>query len=83
MTNDEFVAALISTGYTPELALKMAKIVEGSIGANKITKNCENCGGIATVYAMDTCAGGWGGRYCDSHIPTGFQITDRYAGSNK
>lgn len=31
MTNDEFVAALISTGYTPELALKMAQIVQKSI----------------------------------------------------
>jgi hypothetical protein len=26
---------------------------------------------------MDTCAGGWGGRYCDGHIPTGFQVTDQ------
>jgi hypothetical protein len=38
---------------------------------------CENCGEKATVYAMDTCAGGWGGRYCDSHIPKGFFISDR------
>ena len=34
MTNDEFVAALISTGYTPELALKMAEIVQRSIDNN-------------------------------------------------
>ena len=42
-----------------------------------MTRSCENCGGVATVYAMDTCAGGWGGRYCDGHIPTGFQVTDQ------
>ena len=45
--------------------------------------NCENCGGVATVYAMDTCAGGWGGRYCNSHIPKGFQITDRISQEGK
>ncbi len=47
-----------------------------------MAKNCEHCGIAATVYAMDTCAGGWAGHYCDSHIPKGFQITDRYAGGN-
>lgn len=48
-----------------------------------MNEKCENCGGVATVYAMDTCAGGWGGNYCDSHIPKRFQITDRLTGSNK
>jgi hypothetical protein len=47
------------------------------------TKNCEYCGVKATVYAMDTCAGGWAGRYCDVHIPAGFQITDRYTENDK
>jgi len=42
------------------------------------TPACENCGEKATVYAMDTIADGWAGRYCDSHIPKGFYITDRY-----
>jgi hypothetical protein len=42
---------------------------------------CENCGGIATVYAMDTIADGWGGRYCDAHIPHGFFVSDRLAGA--
>ena len=42
------------------------------------TKVCEYCKVPATVYAMDTCAGGWGGSYCDVHIPSGFNITDRF-----
>lgn len=42
-----------------------------------MSKVCENCGGPATVYAMGPHAGDWGGRYCDSHIPAGFNITDR------
>ena len=42
------------------------------------TKVCEYCKVPATVYAMDTCAGGWGGYYCDVHIPSGFDITDRF-----
>jgi hypothetical protein len=42
-----------------------------------MSKACENCKGQATVYAMDTCAGGWGGYYCSLHTPTGFQITDQ------
>lgn len=50
----------------------------------EINKNvCERCGDDATVYAMDTCADGWGGRYCDSHIPTGFIITDKFAKKDK
>jgi len=44
---------------------------------------CERCGDDATVYAMDTCADGWGGRYCDSHIPRGFIITDKFAKKDK
>ena len=39
---------------------------------------CEACKQPATVYAMDTIPNGWGGSYCDSHIPTGFKITDKY-----
>ena len=46
-------------------------------------KNCENCKGVADVYAMDTYSGGWGGYYCNSHIPTKFQITDYIKGENK
>jgi len=46
-------------------------------------KVCERCGEPATVYAMDTCANGWGGNYCDNHIPTGFQITDRFTEKDK
>ena len=42
-----------------------------------MTRSCENCGGVATVYAMDTISDGWGGYYCESHIPTGFYRTDR------
>lgn len=41
-------------------------------------KTCETCGGKATVYAMGPYAGDWAGRYCDAHIPTGFNITDRF-----
>lgn len=44
---------------------------------------CERCGDDATVYAMDTYANGWGGRYCDSHIPRGFIITDKFAKKDK
>ena len=39
-------------------------------------KTCENCGCQATVYAMGASAGDWGGYYCNSHIPTGFMVTD-------
>lgn len=39
-------------------------------------KTCENCGSQATVYAMGRGSGDWGGYYCNSHIPKGFQITD-------
>jgi hypothetical protein len=45
-------------------------------------KVCESCNRPATVYAMDTIADGWGGRYCNNHIPRGFQITDRFGGNN-
>ena len=41
-------------------------------------KVCETCYDPATVYAMDTYSGGWGGRYCNDHIPAGFIITDRF-----
>lgn len=41
-------------------------------------KTCENCKGKATVYAMGSYAGDWGGYYCSVHIPTGFNITDRF-----
>lgn len=41
---------------------------------------CENCGGVATVYAMGRSAGDWGGRYCNAHIPQGFTITDIFKG---
>ena len=41
-------------------------------------KVCETCYDPATVYAMDTCSGGWAGRYCNDHIPAGFEITDRF-----
>lgn len=39
---------------------------------------CENCQEDATVYAMDTCAGGWAGRYCAQDIPQGFTIVKHY-----
>ena len=45
-------------------------------------KVCENCDAKATVYAMGPYAGDWGGRYCESHLPIGFQITDRFDGGN-
>ena len=45
-------------------------------------KVCENCKQEASVYAMDTISDGWGGYYCDSHIPTGFYRTDRLIGGN-
>lgn len=41
-------------------------------------KTCENCKGKATVYAMGPRAGDWGGYYCNAHIPTGFNITDKF-----
>ena len=43
-----------------------------------MAKNCENCGGIAEVYAMGPRSGDWAGYYCEVHIPTGFNVTDRY-----
>jgi hypothetical protein len=39
-------------------------------------KTCENCGEPAEVYAIGKYAGDWGGRYCLTHIPAGFMITD-------
>lgn len=48
-----------------------------------MSKVCESCKGQATVYAMDTCAGGWGGYYCNSHTPTGFQVTDQLEGEGE
>jgi hypothetical protein len=48
-----------------------------------MSKVCENCKGQANVYAMDTYAGGWGGYYCNSHTPTGFQITDQIKGKGE
>jgi hypothetical protein len=44
---------------------------------------CENCGKPAEVYAMGKYAGDWGGRYCLTHVPTGFMITDSYTPENK
>jgi hypothetical protein len=38
MTRDEFRLALISTGYTPELASKIAEIFQGSIDNNNTKK---------------------------------------------
>lgn len=34
-------------------------------------KTCSHrdCQDVATFYAMDTCAGGWGDYYCSIHIP--------------
>ncbi len=43
-----------------------------------MTKTCENCGAIAEVYAMGRYSGDWGGYYCEPHIPTGFNVTDRF-----
>jgi hypothetical protein len=40
-------------------------------------KNCDNCANPAEVYAMGRYAGDWGGRYCLTHVPGGFMITDR------
>jgi hypothetical protein len=48
-----------------------------------MAKNCENCGVVATVYAMGARSGDWGGYYCDAHIPTGFGVTDRFKGEEK
>jgi len=42
------------------------------------TPKCDNCGDSADVYAMDKISGGWAGRYCLSHKPNGYVITDRY-----
>lgn len=42
-------------------------------------RDCEQgCGRQATVYAMDSIPGGWGGRYCDE-CPSklGFTITEK------
>ena len=39
---------------------------------------CENCEGVATVYAMGAGAGDWAGRYCATHIPQGFTIVKYY-----
>jgi hypothetical protein len=46
-------------------------------------KTCENCGKPADVYAMGKYAGDWAGRYCLTHVPTGFMITDSYTLENK
>jgi hypothetical protein len=46
-------------------------------------KVCESCNRLATVYAMDTIADGWGGRYCNNHIPKGFQIVDKLVSNNE
>ena len=40
-------------------------------------KNCEKCNTSADVYAMGKYSGDWGGYYCNSHIPSGFIITDK------
>jgi hypothetical protein len=34
------------------------------------------CGSLATLYAMDTCPGGWADYFCASCKPSGWQITD-------
>jgi predicted SprT family Zn-dependent metalloprotease len=34
------------------------------------------CGRDASVYAVDRCAGGWGGYYCLTCKPAGWDITD-------
>ena len=34
------------------------------------------CGRYATVYAVDTCASGWGAYFCLNCKPSGWQITD-------
>lgn len=49
----------------------------GAGGVMSAIKVCEYCNGQAMVYAMGANAGDWGGYYCDNHLPTGFQITDR------
>jgi hypothetical protein len=40
---------------------------------------CEQaCGAEATVYAIDRCPGGWGGRYCEPCAQAlGFNVIDR------
>jgi hypothetical protein len=43
-----------------------------------VTMKCENCEGVATVYAMGAGAGDWAGRYCATHIPQGFTIVKYY-----
>jgi len=50
---------------------------------NEMAKNCENCGGIAEVYAMGPRSGDWAGYYCEAHIPTGFNVTDRFKREEK
>lgn len=40
---------------------------------------CSRCGAAATVYAMDTIAGGWADYYCDSDTPRGW-IVERLRG---
>jgi hypothetical protein len=39
-------------------------------------QTCAVCGTDATVYAMDTCAGGWGDYYCAAHTPQGWIIEE-------
>jgi hypothetical protein len=46
-------------------------------------KVCESCNKQATVYAMGPSAGDWGGRYCNNHIPRGFQIVDKLVSNNE
>lgn len=63
------------------LLLGMALLAKDDTQMNKDV--CERCKAPATVYAMDTIPDGWGGLYCDSHIPRGFKITDIYEQKDK
>jgi hypothetical protein len=76
LVEDEPIVNAWGDSYRSKCCVDCAGLDNLQVIVKKISK-CENCGEEATVYAMDTCAGGWGGRYCDSHIPTGFTITDR------
>lgn len=51
-------------------------------GLPPIVRKCEQrCGAAATVYAMGSAAGDWGGYYCEPCAnELGFIVTDRLKG---
>lgn len=49
------------------------------------TRLCEQqCGAVATVYAIDPIPGGWGGRYCQACVEAlRFRVVDRFTEASK